>query len=162
MARSVEEYEAGLARLVVRVGANVAEGQDVTVLVFDVSQSPIARKVAEEAYRAGARVVSVIYWDQHVKRSRLRHAPAETLGIVPGWWQQHLAEAVEGRNAYIVIWGDPDPTLLDGIAADRLGADQMPLIPAVYAAFGGGEVKLDLRPRAVPGSRRSGCWGRRT
>jgi leucyl aminopeptidase (aminopeptidase T) len=60
-----------LARLAVRVGANVAPGQAVVVLAYDVTQAPIARAVAAEAYATGARYVSVVYWDQHVKRSRL-------------------------------------------------------------------------------------------
>jgi len=63
-----DDWTHSLARLAVRIGANVAEGQDVVVLAYDVEHAPLARAIADEAYRAGARYVSVIYWDQHVKR----------------------------------------------------------------------------------------------
>ena len=56
-----------LATLAVRVGANVAPDQDVFVIAMDVGHAPLARAVAEAAYEAGARYVSVLYWDQHVK-----------------------------------------------------------------------------------------------
>jgi len=52
-----------LARLVVRTGVNLAEGQDLVVLAYDVEHVSLAREVADAAYRAGADYVSVIYWD---------------------------------------------------------------------------------------------------
>jgi aminopeptidase len=139
-------YAQRLARLAVRVGANVAPGQDVFVLATAVEQAPAARLVAEEAYRAGARFVSVIYWDDEVKRARLRHAPADSLGFEPDWWRRHVAECVERRGAYIMLWGGSAPDLFDGVAPDRLGADLMPLTGDVMSAFGGGEVNWTCVP----------------
>jgi len=76
MAESLHDrYARRLGTLAVEVGANVAAGQDVFVLAMDVQQAPIGRAVAESAYEAGARYVTVLYWDQQVKRARLRHAP---------------------------------------------------------------------------------------
>lgn len=68
-----------LAQLVVRTGVNLAEGQDLVVLAYDVEHAALAREVADAAYRAGAHYVSVIYWDQFVKRSRLGHASSDSL-----------------------------------------------------------------------------------
>src|SRR4051794_33743066 len=104
-----------LAQLAVRIGANVAPGQDVVVLSYDLEHAPLAREIAEAAYVAGARYVSVLYWDQHVKRSRLLHAPEDSLEYTPSWWNRHLEECVEKRSAYIVVWGDPTPDLLDDV-----------------------------------------------
>ena len=70
-----DRYARRLGKLAVEVGANVAAGQDVFVLAMDVQQAPIARAIAESAYESGARYVTVLYWDQHAKRARLRHAP---------------------------------------------------------------------------------------
>ncbi len=67
------------AELVVRVGANVQPGQDVHLSAL-VEHAPIARAVAEAAYRAGARRVVVAYDDLHVRRSAVEHAPEEALG----------------------------------------------------------------------------------
>src|SRR3954470_16242464 len=94
----LEEWTRGLAQLAVRVGANVAPGQDVVVLAFDVEHAPLARAIADEAYRAGARFVSVFYWDQHVKRSRLLNAPEESLEDTPSWWDRHIDECIEKRS----------------------------------------------------------------
>ena len=45
------------AELVVRVGANVQEGQDVVIFAL-VEQAPFVRELATAAYEAGARYVS--------------------------------------------------------------------------------------------------------
>jgi aminopeptidase len=145
-----QERERGLARLAVRVGANVAEGQDVFVLAFDVQQAPVARAVVDEAYRAGARYVTLLYWDQHAKRSRLEHAPEDSLGFVPDWYDRHLEECIERSGAYIVVWGDPDPTLLDEVGA-RSGADHMPLTEKVFELVGCGEVNWTMIPGPCQG-----------
>jgi aminopeptidase len=54
------------------------------ILAYDVEHAPLARAIADAAYQAGAHYVSVLYWDQHVKRSRLEHADEESLGYTPG------------------------------------------------------------------------------
>src|SRR6478752_3495836 len=86
---SLHEGNAGqLGKLAVEVGANVAAGQDVLVLAMDVQQAPIARAIAESAYQSGARFVTLLYWDQHAKRARLQHAPADLLDLVPRWYER--------------------------------------------------------------------------
>src|SRR4051794_966911 len=112
---AVNGYLAGLARLAVRVGAGVTPGQDVIVFGWGVEQAPIVRAVAEEAYVAGARFVSVQYWDQVAKRARLLHAPADSLDFVPDWFEALATEAVERRSALIHVWGDPHRDLFEGV-----------------------------------------------
>jgi aminopeptidase len=146
------ELTSSLAELAVRVGANVAPGQDVVVLAFALEHAPLARAVADAAYRAGAHYVTVLYWDQHVKRSRLRHADAESLGFTPAWWDRHIEEAIERRSAYIILWGDPEPDLLAGIDPRRAGADHMPLTGALHAMVGGGEVNWTFVPAPSRGA----------
>jgi aminopeptidase len=141
-----------LARLAVRVGANVAPGQHVFVLALDLEHAPLARAVAAEAYDAGAHFVSVLYWDAHVKRARLERAPAESLSFVPDWWERHVAECAERQGAYIGLWGDPDPELFADIAADRVGTDLMPLTPSLFEVIGGGEVNWTIVPAPTRGA----------
>ena len=141
-----------LARLAVRSGANVAEGQDVVVLAYDIEHAPLARAIADEAYRAGARYVSLLYWDQHVKRSRLLHAPEDTLTSAPDWWERHIDEIVEKRGAYIVVWGDPAPELLADVDPGRAGVDHMPLTGQWFAMAGGGEASWTFVPAASRGA----------
>src|SRR5271165_4202533 len=120
------------------MGANVAPGQDVVVLVYDVEHAGLAREIADVAYRAGAHYVSVLYWDQHVKRSRLRHGSEDSLSFTPAWWDRHIEECIERRSAYIVVWGDPEPDLLDDVDPARAGQDHMPLTGPLFAMVGGG------------------------
>jgi aminopeptidase len=146
MSSIADERTRGLARLAVHVGANVASGQDVVVLAFDIEHAALAREVADVAYRAGAHYVAVIYWDQHVKRSRLLHADPESLGYAPGWWDRHLEELIERRGAHIVLWGDPHIDLLDDVDPERTGHDTMPLTGAMHSMHGGGEVNWTFLP----------------
>jgi aminopeptidase len=147
----VASREQRLAALAVRVGARVQAGQDVVVLAFDVEQAPIARAVAEAAYAEGAHFVSVMYWDQHVKRARLARAPEDSLGFLPDWWERMVAESIERRSALIIVWGDPHRRLLDGIASERLAQDHMPLTPDLFGAASRGEVAWTFIPGPCPG-----------
>lgn len=144
-----------MAELAVRVGAHVQPEQDVVVLAFDVEQAPIARAVAEAAYAGGARFVSVLYWDQHVKRSRLAHAPAATLGFVPDWYESIVAECVARRSALVVVWGDPHRALLDDIPSERVASDQMPLTPSLLQAVSQAQISWTFIPGPCPGLARA-------
>lgn len=144
------EREQRLGELAVRVGANVQPGQDVFLDAFDVEQAPIARAVTEAAYSAGARYVSLAYWDQHAKLSRLTHAPADTLDFVPDWYRAVIAEAVRRRAALITILGDPHPRLLDGVPAERLARDRLPMIPEFIDAASQGAVSWTIIPGPGP------------
>jgi leucyl aminopeptidase (aminopeptidase T) len=62
----------------------------------------------KSAYDSGARYVTVLYWDQHAKRARLRHAPADSLDFVPDWYERLIADCIDRRSAVIVVWGDPE------------------------------------------------------
>lgn len=136
----VADRIAAMAKLTVRAGANVAPGQDVFVMPHDLDHAPLARAVADEAYRAGARFVSVIYWDQHVKLARLRHAATDSLDYVPGWWDRHLEECRETRSAHIEILGDSDPDLLDDVDPGRAARDTMPWSSPFLPMISSGEV----------------------
>ena len=151
MGASVEERTEKLAELAVRVGANVQPGQDVFVLVMDLQHAAMARAVTAAAYDAGARYVSVVYWDSHVKRARLDRAATESLSFIPDWWDRIISECTERKGASITIWGDPEPDLFDGIAPERSGADQMPLTPSLWEMLGGGEVNWTVVPAPTPG-----------
>jgi aminopeptidase len=143
------------AELAVRVGAGVHRGQDVFVLGWDVEQAPIVRAVAEAAYAFGARFVSAVYWDQHVKHSRLQHAPPETLSFVPEWWEAITAECVARRAAVITVWGDPHRELFDDVAPERAASDLMPTTPSFLEATGRGDIAWTVVPGPCPGVARA-------
>ena len=152
---AANDYERRLAELTVRVGLDLHAGQDVIVLAWDPQQAPVARAVAEAAYEAGARYVSVVYWDGAAKASRLRHAPEETLDFIPDWFRRLITEAIERRAAAVTLTGDPDPEVFNGIPPARLGRDVMPQIPEVHELVASGEVNWTVVPGPSPG------WARR-
>jgi len=124
----------------------------VFVFVSDVEQAPLARELAAAAYRAGARVVSVVYWDQHVKLARLTHAADdESLSIVPDWWERHVSECVERRGAYIIVWGDAKPDLLARIDPERAQKDPMPFTKSRSDASRSLEVNWTIVPGPTAG-----------
>ena len=109
------------AEFVVRVGANVQPGQEVYVRAL-VEHAPVARAVAEQAYRAGARRVVVDYGDLQVRRSAIEHAPMEALGMVYSFELERYPWLREHAAAWISLTGDPDPHLFDGLDPARISA----------------------------------------
>src|SRR6478672_836229 len=93
------------ADLIVRVGANVQQGQTLFVTAL-VEHAPLA--LARAGYRAGARLVDVRYADNHLRRAFIEAAPEEELTASPPWLLAR-AEAIASGGALIMIGGDPEP-----------------------------------------------------
>jgi aminopeptidase len=108
------------AELTVRVGANVEEGQLVSVAGF-VEHKDMIRAVAAAAYDAGARFVDVLYVDQHVKRALVEKAPEESLSWSPPWLLKRMRTFHDEHGASIWINGDPEPDLFADLDEQRIG-----------------------------------------
>jgi aminopeptidase len=121
-AMSADERLARYADLAVRVGANVQEGQTVFVLT-QVEHAPLARALAQAAYKAGARYVDVSYQDPHVRKAMIELGSDETLTYTPDWLKT-LWRAASG-NALIATTGDPEPELMADLDGERVGRAQM-------------------------------------
>ena len=113
-----------LAELAVH-GANVQPGQVVAVGATT-GQEPLARAVAEAAYRRGALFVDVTYFDPYVKRMRIEHADPETLGFVPPWFGSRVDQLAERGDARIALAGVVAPDVFSGLDPALLGRDQLP------------------------------------
>lgn len=105
------------------MGANVQEGQEVIVVGL-VEHAEIARAVAREAYRAGARHVVVHYNDFHVRKAAIEFGPAEEIG----WSSPHLLElfrrAFDENPALVSLTGNPDPDLLGDLDPALVGRSE--------------------------------------
>ena len=150
-----EDLMQRMAEVAVCVGANVQAGQDVVVVAWDVEQAPLLRAVAECAYRRGARFVSAVYWDAHVKHSRLRYAPVETLEFVPDWWEAITTECAARRSAVIHLNTPAPPELLEDIAPERAVRDAMPVTPAFWGAVDRGDIPWTVVPGVRAGLART-------
>jgi aminopeptidase len=122
MAVAVDTRLERYAELAVRVGANVAEGQNVFVN-SQLEHAPLVRALARAAYAAGARYVDVSYSDTHVRKAMIELAPDDALSHTPEWMKERV-EALAGA-AWLWTTGDPEPELMAGLDGDRVGRAQM-------------------------------------
>jgi len=140
-----------LAELAVVTGVNLQPGQDLVVLAWDPEQAPLVRAVCDCAYRHGARFVNAVYWDAHVKHSRLTHAPTETLDFVPDWWNTVTTEAVARGSAVIHLHTPARPELLEDIPPERAIRDVMPIPRMFWDAVDQGDIVWTVVPGVWPG-----------
>lgn len=112
------------ARMLIRSGVNVTEGQPVLIRAEAVHRE-FARELAREAYRAGARAVVLRYGDQVAGRIRLDETrDPEYLDFVPGYAQKMYDTIVEGNWASIALRGPEEPDVYEGADPQRLGRVQ--------------------------------------
>ena len=114
-----EERISRYARLVVEVGINLQPGQLLRINGHP-DHLPLIRAIAEVAYSVGARFVETSFVDPHVRRSRIRHAPEETLDWSPPWSLALVDEFAETHGAVIHITGDPEPELFSDLDPRRI------------------------------------------
>jgi aminopeptidase len=113
-----EERLRRYARLAVEVGCDLQPGQLLRVTAAP-EHLPLARAITEVAYERGARYVEVSYVDLHVRRSRLLHAPEDTLDWSPPWTLTLIDEFAREHGAFISITGDAEPELLADVDPTR-------------------------------------------
>jgi aminopeptidase len=116
----LEEY----ARLIVRVGINLREGQDVSINAL-IEHAPLVRAIARAAYGAGAGYVDAYYADYHVKRAQIELGPEESLDWTPPYLVERLESIAERRGARVSITGEADPDLLASLDQHRVGRARM-------------------------------------
>ena len=72
------------AKLAIKVGVNIQEGQ--TLLVRSpIECAPFVRKVVKHAYEAGAKNVHIEWSDEECTLLKYLHAPDETFNEFPRW-----------------------------------------------------------------------------
>ena len=101
------------ARLIACCGANVQKGQDVLVQA-GLDQPEFVALVVEEAYKAGAREVTVHWNYQPLTKIHYQYQEVETLGSVTEWQkarEQHYCDTLPAR----IVLTSSDPDGLKGI-----------------------------------------------
>ncbi|GIW35289.1 aminopeptidase [Meiothermus sp.] len=101
-----------LAKVAVHVGLGLREGQEL-VITAPIEAAPLARKIAEQAYRAGSPLVTVLYDDEANTLLRFQHAPESAFDKTPKWLFDGMAAAFQSGAARLHIAGN-DPNLLQG------------------------------------------------
>jgi len=119
------------ADLTIRVGANVQPGQEV-VLVYQVEHVPIARAVARAALAAGARRVSPLVTDLHLRRAAIELGPEDELGVSSPHILDWARSWRDTRPAIVLLTGDSDPDLFDGLDPALVGKAEPKDLRALY------------------------------
>ena len=101
-----------LAEVAVRIGLGLAPGQEL-VMTAPLEAVPLARRITEHAYRAGASLVTTLLTDDVATLARFEHAPDAAFDVAPGWLFDGMAAAFRGGAARLAIAGE-NPTLLAG------------------------------------------------
>jgi aminopeptidase len=96
------------AKLIVKMGVNVQEGQDV-VINASVHDAYFVEHVVEEAYKAGAKHVSVEWSYQPIAKLAYQYQTVESLSEMPKWQIAKQEHRVETLPAMIhILSADPD------------------------------------------------------
>ena len=109
----VEDFETKLDRLAevaVKSGLGLAPGQEV-VMTASTDALPLARKITEHAYKAGASLVTTLFSDDEQTLLRFRYGQDVGFDKAAGWLYEGMAAAYKSGAARLAITGG-NPSLL--------------------------------------------------
>ena len=138
------------ARLIIRCGANVQKGQEVLIHA-DLDQPEFVKMVVEEAYKAKAKEVTVLWNYQPLQKIHTRYQSVKTLGEVKEWQkarQQHYCEALPCR-IYLM---SEDPDGLKGVNMKKMAQARKLSYPILKPYIDARENKQQWCIAAVPGA----------
>jgi aminopeptidase len=107
-----------LGEVAVRIGLNLAEGQEL-VITAPLDAAALVRRITEHAYKAGASLVTTFFTDEIAKRARFRFAPDAAFDTAATWLADGIANAFRNNAARMRITGE-DPALLSGEDPERI------------------------------------------
>lgn len=139
------------ARLIARKGVNVRKGQDV-VIRADLDQPEFVKMVAEECYKAGARLVSVDWSYQPMTKVAYRHCKTSVLSGIEEWAIKKLEYRAETLPAMIYL-ESADPDGLRGINQKKVAEVQQKQYPIIKPIRDRMENKYQWCIAAVPGEK---------
>jgi len=99
-----------LAEVAVRIGLGLAPGQEM-VMTATLDALPLARRITEQAYKAGAKLVTTLFSDEESALLRFRYGPDASFDAAASWLYEGLAQAYRSGAARLAITGN-DPSLL--------------------------------------------------
>jgi aminopeptidase len=119
---AVENFDVKLDRLAqvaVRSGLGLAPGQEM-VMTASIDALPLARKITEHAYKAGASLVTTLFTDDEQTLARYRYAPDASFDRAAAWLYDGMAAAYKSGAARLAITGG-NPSLLSKEDPEKVG-----------------------------------------
>jgi len=108
-----------LADVAINVGLGLKSGQEL-VMTASTDALPLARRITEHAYRAGASLVTTLLADDESTLLRYRYAPDASFDRAAGWLYDGMAAAFKSGAARLAIAGG-NPALLANEDPDKVG-----------------------------------------
>jgi aminopeptidase len=108
-----------LARVAIEVGLGLNSGQEL-VMTAPLEAVPLARRITEQAYRAGASLVTTLYTDDEATLMRYRFAPDAAFDRAAGWLYDGMGAAFKSGAARLAITG-ANPLLLSNQDPAKVG-----------------------------------------
>ncbi len=99
-----------LAETAIKVGLQLQPGQDLLITAPSAAL-PLVRRIAEQAYKAGAGLVVPFFTDEQLTLARYQFAPDASFDKAANWLYEGMAKAFSANTARLAIVGD-DPMLL--------------------------------------------------
>ncbi|MBV8550139.1 MAG: aminopeptidase [Acidobacteriaceae bacterium] len=117
-----------LAEVAVRIGLGLKPGQEL-VMTAPIDTLPLSRAITEQAYKAGASLVTTLFSDEEATLLRFRHAADESFDYAAEWLQDGVAAAYRSGAARLAITGS-NPALLAGQDPDKVARANLALSKA--------------------------------
>ncbi len=108
-----------LAEVAIRVGLGLAPGQEL-VMTATLDTLPLVRRITEQAYKAGASLVTTLLSDEDSQLLRYKYAPNESFDYAAGWLYEGIANAFRGGAARLAVAGG-NPSLLSQEDPEKVG-----------------------------------------
>jgi aminopeptidase len=131
-----EEKLDRLAEVAVKVGLGLRAGQEL-IMSAPMEALPLARRITEHAYKAGALLVTTFYADDPSVLARFEYGGDASFDYAPKWLQDGIAEgfrsgaarlAIAGTNPALLAKEDPAKVARANVAASKAGKPAMELI----------------------------------
>ena len=125
-----------LAEIAVEVGLGLRAGQEL-IMSAPIEALPLARKITEHAYKAGALLVTTLYSDDPSVLARYEYGSNESFDYAPTWLHDGIATgfrsgaarlAIAGANPALLARQDPAKVARANVAASKAGKPAMELI----------------------------------
>ena len=108
-----------LAEVAVKVGLGLQSGQEL-LMTASLDALPLARRITEQAYRAGASLVTTLYSDDAVTLMRYQFAPDSSFDHAAKWLYDGMGAAFKSGAARLAIAGG-NPSLLSNQDPAKVG-----------------------------------------
>ncbi len=122
-----------LAEVAVKVGLGLQPGQEL-LMTASIDALPLARRITEHAYRAGAALVTTLFTDEESTLMRYRFALGESFDRAAAWLYDGMAAAFKSGTARLAIAGG-NPMLLSHEDPDRVSRANRALSQAYRPAL---------------------------